>query len=50
MDSRRVIAVAFIGKQNEPLYFYCEEEYAELMHVQMIAHSSLDIVEEKRKK
>ena len=50
MDSRRVIAVAFIGKQNEPLYFYCEEDYAELIHVQMIAHSSLDIIEEKRKK
>jgi hypothetical protein len=50
MESRRLVAVAFLGKLNEPLYFHCDEEYSESLHIQMLIHSSLDIVEEKRKR
>jgi hypothetical protein len=51
MDGRRVVAVAVIGKSNQPLFFHIESEfYAEHLHVQMIAHCSLDIIEEKRKR
>jgi hypothetical protein len=46
-----ILSVALIGKQNEPLYFYCKDiETSENLHLQMIAHSALDVVEEKRKK
>lgn len=55
MDSKRILALAIIGKQNEPLYFTSIQGDTsifgyEYLHLQMIAHSSLDIVEEKRKK
>jgi len=54
MDSKRILAVAIIGKQNEPLFFTSIGDTSifgyEYLHLQMIAHSSLDIVEEKRKK
>ena len=54
MDSKRIIAVAIIGKSNEPLYFTSIGDTNvfgyEYLQLQMIAHSSLDIVEEKRKK
>jgi hypothetical protein len=40
--------IAFIGKQNEPIFsFTPEEDAAEALHLQMIAHSALDIVEER---
>lgn len=45
-----IIAVAFIGKKNEPLYFFTEEDTAEALNLQMIIYGSLDVVEEKRKK
>lgn len=46
-----ILSVALIGKQNEPLYFYCKDvETSENLHLQMIAYSALDVVEEKRKK
>lgn len=54
MDSKRILAVAIIGKNNEPLYFTSIGDSNifgyEYLQLQMIAHSSLDIVEEKRKK
>lgn len=50
MGSQSIIAVAFVGKKNEPLYFYTEEDAAEALNLQMIIYGSLDAVEEKRKK
>lgn len=47
---RKIIAVAFIGKQNELLYFYTEEDTSESLHLQMMAHSSLDVIDEKKSK
>lgn len=45
-----VYCVAYIGKFNEPLYFYSKEEASETLHFQMILHSCLDIVEERKKR
>lgn len=45
-----IVALAYIGKFNEPLFFYCEEDNNEYLNLQMIISSSLDVVEEKRKK
>jgi hypothetical protein len=45
-----IVCIALIGKQNEPLYFYCKEDSSEFIHLQMIAHSALDVIEEKKKK
>jgi len=40
--------VSFIGKHNEPLFNYTQEEdSAEALHLQMIANSALDLVEER---
>jgi hypothetical protein len=44
-----IVALAFIGKYNEPLFFYSEEDTNEYLNLQMIICSSLDVVEEKRK-
>lgn len=50
-ENRKIVGVAFIGKQNEPLYFYSEsDDSSESINLQMIIHSSLDIVEEKRRR
>eukprot|EP01038_Epipyxis_sp_PR26KG_P009684 gene9684-13037_t len=45
-----IFCVAFVGKYNEPLYFYSKEETAEYLHLQMIVHSCLDVVEERKKR
>jgi hypothetical protein len=45
-----IYCVAYVGKNNEPLHFYSKEDTSEYMHLQMIVHSSLDIVEERRKR
>mmetsp|Transcript_4645 Transcript_4645/g.7584 ORF Transcript_4645/g.7584 Transcript_4645/m.7584 type:complete len:155 (-) Transcript_4645:135-599(-) len=45
-----VYCVAFIGKFNEPLYFYSKEETSEYLRLQMIVHSCLDVIEERKKK
>jgi hypothetical protein len=45
-----VFCVAFVGKFNEPLYFYSKEETAEFLNLQMIVHSCLDMVEERKKR
>lgn len=45
-----LLCVALVGKANEPLYFFCKEEASESLHLQMIAHSALDIMEEKKRK
>ena len=45
-----ISCVAFIGKMNDPLYFYSQEDTAESLHLQMIVQSSLDVMEERRKK
>ena len=40
--------VSFIGKHNEPLLTYTQEDDgAEALHLQMIANSALDFVEER---
>lgn len=45
-----IYCVAFIGKSNEPLYFYCNEDTSEYLHLQMMTHSSLDVIEQRKKK
>ncbi len=45
-----ILLVALVGKLNEPLYIYCKEEASENLHLQLIAHSALDVIEEKKKK
>ena len=50
MVGHGIVAVAFVGKSNEPLYFYSEEDTAEALNLQMIVYGSLDVVEEKIKK
>jgi spore maturation protein CgeB len=45
-----VHCVAYMGKFNEPLYFYSKEDISESVHLQMIAHSCLDVVEERKKR
>lgn len=45
-----VFCVAYVGKFNEPLYFYSKEDTSENLHLQMIVHSCLDIVEERKKR
>lgn len=46
------VAIAFVGKQNEPLFFLAPEEadVNDSLHLQMIVHSALDVVDEKKKK
>ena len=50
MVGHGIVAVAFVGKLNEPLYFYSEEDTAEALNLQMIIYGALDVVEEKIKK
>lgn len=50
MVGHGIVAVAFVGKLNEPLYFYSEEDTAEALNLQMIVYGALDVVEEKIKK
>jgi hypothetical protein len=50
MDLKKIIAVSILGKMNEPLFFYSEEDYEESLHLQMVLHSSLDSIDEKRRK
>jgi hypothetical protein len=39
--------VAFVGKDNQPLFTYClEEDESEALHLEMITNSALDIMEE----
>ena len=45
-----IFFVAFIGKNNEPLYFHSKVDPSEYLHMQMITYSCLDIVEERAKK
>lgn len=44
----RIVSVVFVGKQNEQLFFYCDEDQANRSHLQLVSHSCLDIVEEKK--
>ena len=39
--------VCFVGKSNGPLFHFTDEEQAESLNLQMIANSSLDIMEER---
>lgn len=48
--SMSVHCVAYVGKFNEPLYFYSKEDTSENLHLQMIVHSCLDVVEERKKR
>lgn len=48
--SMAMYCVAYVGKFNEPLYFYSKEEASETLHFQMIVHSCLDVVEERKKR
>lgn len=50
MVGHSIVAVAFVGKSNEPLYFFTEEDTAEALNLQMIIYGSLDVVDEKRQK
>jgi Sedlin, N-terminal conserved region len=44
-------AVAIVGKQNEPLFIYAEEESAvEALYLQTVMHASIDIIDEKRRR
>lgn len=45
-----LLCAVLIGKWNEPLYLYCKEEANESLHLQMIAYSALDVIEDKKKK
>ena len=48
-----IISICIIGKQNSPLYFNCfkgDMGVSEYLHLQLISHSSLDIVEERKRK
>lgn len=45
-----IFCVALVGKNNEPLYYFSKEDTAESLHLQMIVHSCLDVIEERRKK
>lgn len=45
-----IVALALIGKANEPLYFFSKEDNSLNIHLQMIAHSGLDVIEERKKK
>lgn len=45
-----IFCVAYVGKANEPLYYYCKEDTSEYLHLQMIVHGCLDIVEERKKR
>jgi hypothetical protein len=45
-----IVCIALIGKQNEPLYFYCKEDGSEYFNMQMISHSSIDVLEERKKR
>lgn len=50
MVSHSILAVAFIGKADDPQYFFTEEDTVEALNLQMIIYGSLDIVDERRKK
>ena len=50
MVSHSIQAVAFVGKSDDPLYFFTEEDTVEALNLQMIIYGSLDIVDERRKK
>ena len=48
----KIVAVSFVGKRNEALFFYSTEEVdpAELLNLQMVVYGALDAVVEKRKR
>jgi len=51
-----ILAVMFIGKQSDPMFFYSDEDSgsdaptAEALNKQLAVHCALDIVDERRKK
>jgi hypothetical protein len=49
-NTMSIYCVAYIGKFNEPLYFFSKEDISEYLHLQMIVHSCLDVVEERKKR
>jgi hypothetical protein len=50
LNTMSIYCVAYIGKFNEPLYFFSKEDTSEYLHLQMIVHSCLDVVEERKKR
>ena len=48
LDIRRVVSIAFIGKNNDLTFFYTEEDSNESLHLQMLTHSALDVIEERK--
>ena len=49
LDLRRVVSIAFIGKHNDLMFFYTEEDANESLHLQMLTHSALDVIEERKR-
>lgn len=45
-----VYCIAFVGKNNEPIFVAANVEESEALQLQYIAHSALDIIDEKRGK
>ena len=45
-----VYCVAFVGKNNEPIFVSSNVEESEALQLQYIAHSALDVIDEKRGK
>jgi hypothetical protein len=50
METRQLYAVAFVGKLDQPLFLFSQEEAAESLNLQMIMFGALDYVEAKRKR
>jgi hypothetical protein len=51
LTTPKITAISFIGKSNEPQFFFTEEQDAsEVLNLQMIVYGALDAVTEKRKK
>lgn len=39
--------IAFIGKKDEPIYFWSEESEEDALNLKQLAHSALDVVDER---
>jgi hypothetical protein len=46
----QVLSVAFVGKNNELLFFHAAKPYGQHFNVQLISYGGLDFIPERRKR
>lgn len=45
---KKIVSVAIVGRYNDLLFFYSDEDNTESINLQMITNSALDVIDEKK--